>query len=386
MSEMSIHVEEGLLTGCDNETVEARRPVSILRWQPWLIAASILLLAMAHWVVGKPDKQIHNLLYNLDFVPILAGAMLFGWRGAVGATLLTVVAELPNLLFLWPNDPTYRADQLGETLASGIGGVVVGLLASRERRHRTELEATTRELSRVNQELQQNMDKLAKAERMYAVAQLSASLAHEIRNPLAGISGAAGILRRGHASATRVEECCEIIEKESQRLNQLLANFLHFARPRAPRIQPADLTAIIDSTIALAQHSKDAAAIRFHRYVQPDMPEVACDSEQMKQVLLNLVLNAVQATREGSVHLDAHVQGKTACISVRDEGEGVPQDRVERIFDPFYTTKANGSGLGLAIASKIVEQHRGKLTARTEPGRGLTMVLELPVSRVSDEP
>ena len=105
---------------------------------------------------------------------------------------------------------------------------------ARSGRHRAELEETTRELAQVNQELRDNLERLAKAERMYAVAQLSASLAHEIRNPLASISGAAGILKRGNASTQNVQECLEVIEKESTRLNKLLANFLNFARPRAP--------------------------------------------------------------------------------------------------------------------------------------------------------
>ena len=124
-----------------------------------------------------------------------------------------------------------------------------------------------RELAAVNQEMRDNLERLTKAERMYAVAQLSASLAHEIRNPLASISGAAGILKRGNASAENERECLEVIEKESNRLNKLLANFLNFARPRAPRFQPTDLAAVIDSTIALARHSGEASGMEFRRTI-----------------------------------------------------------------------------------------------------------------------
>ena len=104
------------------------------------MVGGILLLALSHWFVGGPDKHLNNLLYNLNFVPILVGGMLMGWRTAVFATLLTLVAEMPHLWLFWPHDETYRMDQIFETFASGIGGVVVGLLASKSRRQRTKLE------------------------------------------------------------------------------------------------------------------------------------------------------------------------------------------------------------------------------------------------------
>jgi signal transduction histidine kinase len=110
---------------------------------------------------------------------------------------------------------------------------------------------------------------------------------------------------------------------------------------------------------------------------------VQCDSEQLKQVLLNLLMNAVHATGKGEVNLQAYTRDGAAFIVVRDEGAGIPKDQEDRIFEPFFTTKPNGSGLGLAIASKIVEQHGGLLTARNAPGKGLTMVLQLPVKRDS---
>jgi two-component system sensor histidine kinase HydH len=353
------------------------------RSQNLLLAVGVLLLAFSHWLIGGPDKHFNNLLYNVNFIPILVGGMLLGWRTAVFATLLTLVAEMPHLYAYWPNDETYRMDQLFETLSSGVGGVAVGLLASKERRQRSKLEVTTRELAAVNQELRDNLERLAKAEKMYAVAQLSASLAHEIRNPLASISGAAGILKRGNASPENERECLEVIEKESNRLNKLLANFLNFARPRAPRFQATDLAAVIDSTIALARHSGEACGVEFRRTINDPLPEVQCDSEQLKQVLLNLLMNAVHATGKGEVNLQAYTRDGAAFIVVRDEGAGIPKDQEDRIFEPFFTTKPNGSGLGLAIASKIVEQHGGLLTARNAPGKGLTMVLQLPVKRDS---
>lgn len=349
------------------------------RWQAVALAGSIGLLTGVHWLFPQPDKQVHNLLYHFDFIPILMAGMLLGWRVAVVATIVTSAAELPLLWMLWKHDLVYLTDQAGETAVFAIAGIVVGIVAERARGQNIRLQRTTRELASVNEELQQNMAKLRRAERMYAVAQLSASLAHEIRNPLAGISGAAGILRRGNANAENVQACLEIIDKESQRLNKLLSHFLEFARPRTPKMQATDLRSVIDSVTRLAEHSYDAGPVTFEQSIDPALPEITCDSEQIKQVLLNIVINAAQATPDGVVELRAWSDREWAFVAVRDHGMGIPDDQKHRIFEPFFTTKENGTGLGLAIASKIVEQHGGQLTADNIPGKGLTMLLQLPV-------
>jgi signal transduction histidine kinase len=371
--------------GWSDEPRNARegKKVDILRdprWQRFLILASIPLLVSTHWLYAQPDKQIHNLLYHVDFIPLLAAAMLFGWRTSILATALTLAAEAPQLWFLWANDAVYRNDQIGETLVAGIAGVVVGLLADRTRRQTARLEVQSRELEGMNVALQANMERLRKAERMYAVAQMAASLAHEIRNPLAGIAGAAGILKRGHATAANVEECCDIIDKESQRLNKLLADFLSFARPRPPRLQPTDLAAVIDSVIALARHSGRAAGITFNRSIDVGLPEVQCDSEQIKQVLVNLVMNAIDATGNGNIYLEGAYSDGMVWVSVADEGAGIPLAQEDRIFEPFFTTKETGSGLGLPIAAQIVESHGGTLRAQNQPGSGLKMILQFPIA------
>lgn len=349
--------------------------VSDPRWRKAMIVGGIVVLGVAH-AVTPPTKSIHNALFHLDIIPILVAGMVFGRRAVLWVAALIAVSELPQVWLKWPKDLVYVMDQVGELSVFTVAGVLVGYLADRQRR-------TTVELESVYVELQRNIERLTKAERLSAVAQLSASLAHEIRNPLAGISGAAGILRRGHASQENVRECVEIIEKESQRLNKLLTHFLEFARPRAPRLQPTDLGAIIDSVIALAGHSPGASAIEFRRVVSDDLPEVDCDSEQVKQVLLNLVINSIEASRQGVIELRVEADGEFATIVVRDQGAGLPPERQAQMFEPFFTTKDNGTGLGLAIAAKIVEQHGGVLSALSAPGRGTDMIVQLPLHRTA---
>ena len=350
------------------------------RWRKFVVIAGIAVLSTIHWF-APPAKSVHNVLFHLDVIPILAAGMMFGWRAAALAVTAIAVTELPQVWLKWQHDTVYFTDQVGELTVFGAAGVIVGYLASRQRRQRTELERTTLELESVYTELRKNLERLKKAERLSAVAQLSASLAHEIRNPLAGLSGAAGILRRGHANAENVRDCLEIIDKESSRLNKLLTNFLEFARPRAPRFQPTDLTAVIDSVIALAGHSPHASAVEFRQSIAHGLPEVECDSEQLKQVLLNLLINAMEAAGAGVIEIHVASSQTSATITVRDHGAGVSKEHRERMFDPFFTTKDTGTGLGLAIASKIVEQHGGSLTAESAPSGGLDMVIQLPLRR-----
>ncbi|HWB96719.1 MAG TPA: ATP-binding protein [Bryobacteraceae bacterium] len=347
-----------------------------------LIGLFILTVAVLHRIVPISERHTHNMLYHIDILPILAAAMLFGWRGAAGASLLAAFLETPQIAILWGAERVYAMDQIGELSVFGMAGLVAGSLADRERGQRSKLEQTKRELERVYQELQQNLERLRKAERLYAAGQLSASLAHEIRNPLLSISGAAGILKRGHASIENFQECLEIIDKESQRLNKLLTNFLDFARPRAPRFQRTDLVAVIDSVVVLAGHAPGAGSVELQRRVEEMLPEIECDPEQLKQVLLNLLINAIQASEgAGQVEITARSEPGRIRIAVRDQGCGIPPEQRDRIFDPFFTTKENGTGLGLAIASKIVEQHGGILAADDNPDRGMTLRVELPLDR-----
>lgn len=350
------------------------------RWRLAMVAAGILALAVVHWTIPFSLIHVHNFFQHLNFLPIVLAGLFFGWRGAVLSTFASAVLQFPHLLRTWNELPVYVADMVLELPVFGLGGIIAGLLAERERSQRTRLEKTKRELEQVYDELQQNIEHLKRAERLSAAGQLSAGLAHEIRNPLASISGAAGILKRGHASAENTRECLEIIEKETQRLNRLLTSFLDFARPRAPRFQPVDVPSLFDSVAALAQHVPGAALVELRQELAEPLPELRCDAEQLKQVLLNLVINAIHATPgAGTVRLRASAEAERMVMEIRDEGAGIPASDLDRIFDPFFTTKEDGTGLGLAVAAKIVEQHGGLLTAANNTGRGMTFRLELPL-------
>lgn len=352
------------------------------RWKCAIIAAMIVLLAVIIWLTPPRAVEAHNVLHHLNFLPLMMAGMLFGWRGALWALLFAAFVQAPTIVRHSDRWPLDAQDQVVELAIFGAAGVIAGFLSDRERVQRRRVETTKVELEHVYTELRQKIEQMKKAERLSAAGQLAASLAHEIRNPLASISGAAGILRRGHASAANTDECLGILDKESQRLNKLLTNFLDFARPRLPRYQKIQPIALIESVAGLARHAAVLHDVNLVLDLPPALPEVECDGEQLKQVLLNLIINAVQATEgEGEVTVRGSQIGRHLHIDVSDEGCGIPAEGKDRIFDPFFTTKENGTGLGLAIAANIIEQHAGELTTFSNAGKGTTFRIDLPLRR-----
>ncbi|MGJ5815404.1 sensor histidine kinase [Paludibaculum fermentans] len=347
------------------------------------VGAAIAGLAALHWAVPSSYLYLHSFLQHLNFLPIVLAGLLFGWRGATLSTAAAFAMQAPHIWLSWGPLSFYATDVLLELPVFGLAGAITGHLAERERRQRTNLETTKQELEEVYHELQQNFERLKRAERLYAAGQLSAGMAHEIRNPLASITGAVGILKRGHGSIENCRECLDIIEKETQRLNRLLTSFLDFARPRAPKFQPVQLPDVFDSVISLAHHAAGATTIELRQSIAGPLPEVRCDAEQIKQVLLNLIINSIQAARgPGVVELRAREVDGFIQISVHDEGCGMAQQELDRMFDPFFTTKENGTGLGLAVAAKIIEQHGGNLSGANNRDQGMTFTVDLPLKAV----
>jgi signal transduction histidine kinase len=221
---------------------------------------------------------------------------------------------------------------------------------------------------------------MKRAERLHALGQLSAGLAHEIRNPLASIEGAAAIVQRGSQSEEKRHELLEIIQRESRRLNRLLTSFLDFAKPRRPDLKVVEIDELLNSVIALAQHAGNNRRLEIRKDTPPGLATLECDPEQLKQVLLNLIMNAIQAMPHGgTIVLAARENGDTVTIDVHDQGCGISEDNLDRVFDPFFTTKDTGSGLGLSVADQIIRQHGGMLTIARSSPEGATVRISLPL-------
>jgi two-component system sensor histidine kinase HydH len=348
----------------------------------FLIAAMLTSIAVLTFVIPATDVSTHNVLHHLNFLPLMIAGMLFGLRGAVYTSLFAFAVDAPVIVRHWYTWPLDAKDQVVELMIFSLAGLVAGYLSDRERSQRRSLEHTREELERVYLELRENISKMKKAERLSAAGQLAASLAHEIRNPLASISGAAGILQRKTANPEYQHDSLEIIQIESQRLNKLLTGFLNFAKPRSPRLQRTNLNELMLSVLSLVSHAAELNGNTFSHTPLPTGSEIDCDPEQLKQVLLNLMINAIEASPAGSeIRLRTAIRDGVCAIEIEDDGSGIPADAADRIFDPFFTTKPKGTGLGLAISSMIVSQHGGTLSFQAGPRGGAIFRIELPANQ-----
>jgi two-component system, NtrC family, sensor histidine kinase HydH len=339
-----------------------------------------LLISVLHHAAPAAQVHWHNVFQHLYYVPTVLAALLFGWRGGLAGGLLAGITHLPDILLTSSESPEYATEQMVEITVLCLVGAMTGVFSDRDRRQRQHLERTTARLTEVYRELHRNFEQMKRAERLFAVGQLAAGLAHELRNPLASLAGAAGILQRNANLQPKHQECIEIIHKESHRLNRLLTDFLDFARPRPPKYHTIEVDPLIASVIQLAAHGVGRHAITLRKEVAPGLPPVEGDPELLKQMLLNLVMNAIQATPgSGEVVVSASLQETRLLIRVRDHGCGIDPECRDKIFDPFFTTKDRGTGLGLPVAHQIVEQHGGILTAESNPDAGMTFTALLPV-------
>ena len=221
-------------------------------------------------------------------------------------------------------------------------------------------------------------EKMRHADRMAAVGELSASIAHEIRNPLASISGSVEVLKNELLLDGDNDRLMSLIVKETTRLDGILSDFLQFARVGRPQLRKVEVNRIVSDVIELIRrHPAYNNHVRIGLLAESNVTYMAGDEDQLKQVLFNLIINACEAFegREGAVQLDISRYavpggGDGVKLVVRDDGPGIPSERLERIFLPFYSTKKNGTGLGLSIVSRLVEALGGRIEVRSEPGHG----------------
>ncbi len=234
-------------------------------------------------------------------------------------------------------------------------------------------------------DLARAQEQLVQRERLAALGELAAIVAHEIRNPLGAVFNAIGALRH-QAEATkgsRLATLLAILEEEATRMNDIVGDLLDFARPVSAALRPEHIESIVTEALDAATHDA-AGPVKVERDVDPSLPAVPVDGRLLRQAILNVALNAVQAlgARGGTLTLrmkhDAKMGGGV-LIEIADTGPGIPSEHQSRVFEPFFTTRASGTGLGLTVVKRIVDVHHGETTLQTEPGKGTTFAIRLPV-------
>jgi len=218
--------------------------------------------------------------------------------------------------------------------------------------------------------------RLLHTERLSALGEMAARIAHEVRNPLVSIGAAAQVVSEELGAASPVAGEVGAIAREVKRLDAIVTDFLKFARPRRAELRQCDLANVVDETAALvrAKAPETTLALNLERPL-----EARCDPDAIKQVLLNVLLNAVEAAPKSPIDCDAQTVGAQLILSVADRGPGIPDHVRRRVFDPFFSTKTRGTGLGLAVSKQIIDEHHGRIRLFNRRGGGTRVVIELPV-------
>ena len=226
---------------------------------------------------------------------------------------------------------------------------------------------------------------MARAEHLATIGELAAGLAHEIRNPLAGIAGVVEVMGRELPAQSSSRSVLPEVQEEIKHIQTILNDLLAYARPRAPEFHPADLNATVDQAVFLARQQVRTKPIDISFEARKDLPQVVHDPVQIQQMVLNLLLNGIQAiANQGKIEVTLRRDGEFAVIRITDTGKGISRDSLPKIFKPFFTTRKEGTGLGLPLAKGIVESHKGRIEVASEPGCGAQFDVWLPIARSDD--
>jgi two-component system, NtrC family, sensor histidine kinase HydH len=372
----------------------------LVAWQPkrGKVYAVILKILLATLLIDHTSNangvyypSIESAYYPVFYLPVVTAAIYFGFLGTIFWTLVTALAYcyflIPAIYIenyeLTPEGGTELAIRI---LFMFLAGVIVNRFAIENRRRTRQYQELSETLEETNRQLRRAEADARRSERLAALGQMSAGLAHEIRNPLGVIKGSAEMLSKKIAqSQPLAAELAGYISSEVNRLNSLVARFLDFARPSHLDLHPQQITALLDRAIESVIVQFPDAGISIERHYAPHIPEILVDAQLCEQVFINLLTNAFQAMNgQGRIQVSAAPESSNGkpgvSITIEDTGPGVPPDLREQIFNPFVTSKPGGVGLGLSIVAKIIDDHHGTIRLESPDSAGARFRIFLPSS------
>jgi len=340
---------------------------------PWLFVAIVTFL---HYSTGPEMHWQHDIFRRLYYLPILLAAFSNGMRGGLLLACVVTLAYAPHAFtHLTHMDPAPTLDKALEMILYFVVGGIAGRLVDQERLRRVQLLEAAERLRVAFEDQQTTQDQLIRAGRLASQGEIVAGIAHEIRNPLHALKGTAEIVDRAVPPDAPERPLWLLHLKEIDRLETVAERFLSFARPSPPARREVSLPTVLEHTVNLiqAQAKQSGVEVFVDRVSFGELEPVQIDEQQITQVLLNIGLNAIQACRRPGNCIRFGIEAlevsgrRYAVISVSNDGPRIEPENLERIFDPFITTKSEGVGLGLSIASRIVEQHEGYITVENRP-------------------
>ncbi|TGE32827.1 ATP-binding protein [Desulfosporosinus sp. Sb-LF] len=351
------------------------------------IGLVVAILTAIHYTNYHYEMNYHILLQFAYYLPVIYAAMRFGPAGGILSGLVITLLIMPFMTHFHAMNPSAIYTQWVEIGLINVIGWLTGFLIEQERRAKRKYQIAltvqkelVEKLKQEGLERQRLEEEIRQTERLTALGHMSAGLAHEIRNPLGIMKVSIQLLAQEKVDDGVVSDYCRVLLEECERLNRLVSEFLSFARPKEPVRRRAALGKLLDEGViliqpALRQHHIELKQVRS----LVDEKEVEVDQDQMKQVILNILLNAIDAQGEGgAIRLEGVQQEGFIGFAVSDEGPGIAPDAIPYIYDPFFTTKEKGTGLGLSVVHRILDQHGGKISAANRSERGVRVEILLP--------
>ncbi len=325
-----------------------------------VIVGAVAAVSLLYYVTSLRLFLLQELITRLYYLPIVLGGVWFGLRGGVRVSLCVTLICIPHSLMAFKYDVALFYDEVLEIILFNVVGAVVGVLSDRDRRQKA---------------LHQQFQTLA------ILGESVSSVAHEIKNMLIPIRGFLRRIREGQTSGAKVNSYLEIVEQETAKLEKMVKDMLSFGREAPLKREDVEVGRLVEGLRQVLEEEFHEKGIRFVCLCPEGVKPVSLDREKMYHALTNLLHNAIQATPKGrEVRLTVRQEQNTLLMVVEDEGAGIPEEHMERIFQPFFTTKRQGTGLGLVITKQIVEQHGGEIRIESATGNGTRVFLTFPVS------
>jgi two-component system, NtrC family, sensor histidine kinase HydH len=350
------------------------------------ITSIVLKLVLSYLLIGYSHGR-DSYYYPIFLIPVVSAATILELPGVILVTAIACLAYFSFLLPIFVDYNSFRLlpDQISiMSLRASFYVIVAFLVYEQAKAKREEVKRTqdaAERLAESNRNLRRAQASLRRSERLAALGQLTAGLAHELRNPLGTIKASAEMLTKD-STKTRPEVMSEMtgyIVSEVDRVNGLIASFLDFARPLHIRPLAADLHAVIGDVVREQSELAQTRNVKLSVRIAEGPLSFMFDPDLLKSAISNLVQNAIEASSPGqNIEIRAEERDENVMIFVSDHGEGIQPQHLENIFNPFFTTKPHGTGLGLAIVSKIVDEHQGRINVFSEAGTGTTFELTLP--------
>lgn len=369
------------------EYVLKAKSTSVKNSHFWIIA--VLLAALSYIYYGVLTDH-YNVYLMLFFYPLIYAAVIYRIRGVIVCGLVSFGILLPQTLLFSYDAYSLLSWFLFAIFAFVISALIATLLNYLEWQieARDEILSLMGDLNDYIKRLESTQKQLIQAEKLSALGKLSAAIAHEINNPLAGVLVYVKLLTKkmGSGSFEREGVITDLskIEAAVRHCSRLVRGLLDFARQSEPVLKPVEVETVVNQVIYLVSHQAEMKGIEVITKTDPSVPPVMADASQIQQVLTNLTVNAIQATPKGGklvIHTSSGDDGYVQ-VSVQDTGCGIPPENMDKLFTPFFTTKdVKGVGLGLSVSYGIIERHGGKIDVQSEVGVGSKFTVHLPVAK-----